>query len=122
MKIQFLKDTKNNEIKIIYSNTEVNIDGFVKLVANTADKGGEKHLPIFKIDGNKIEVSVGEILHPMEEGHFINFIYLETTNGGQIKFLKPNEKPQATFFFTDGEKPIAIYEYCNLHGLWKVEI
>lgn len=122
MKVQFLKSLTSNEIKIIHSNTEVDIDGFVKLVANTVDKGGEKHLPIFKIDDSKIEVTVGEILHPMEESHFINFIYIETTNGGHIKFLKPNEKPQTTFFLTDNEKPIAIYEYCNMHGLWKTNL
>ena len=22
----------------------------------------------------------------------------------------------------EGEKPVAVYAYCNLHGLWKAEI
>ena len=25
-------------------------------------------------------------------------------------------------FLLNGEKPLAVYAYCNLHGLWKVEL
>ena len=121
MTVQFFKDI-NGEIKIVNSNTELNIDGFTKLIANVAEKGGEKHLPTFTITDDKIEVAVGEVLHPMEEKHFINFIYLETVNGGYLKYLKSTDEPKATFILADGEEPVAIYEYCNLHGLWKVKV
>lgn len=121
MKVQFFKSTTDNDIKIIHSNTDLNIDGFTKLIANEVDKGGEKHIPAFTITDNKVEVKIGTILHPMEDKHFINFIYLETNKGGQVKFLNPNEEPTATFLL-ENETPTAIYEYCNLHGLWKVEV
>ena len=51
----------------------------------------------------------------------ISWIYVETKNGGQRKALKVNEEPKASFCFYDDE-PVAIYAYCNLHGLWKTEI
>jgi superoxide reductase len=51
--------------------------------------------------------------------HHIAFIYVETENGGIRMDL--SEKPEAVFC-TCVEKPIAVYEYCNLHGLWKTEL
>ncbi|MFZ2243363.1 MAG: desulfoferrodoxin family protein, partial [Blautia wexlerae] len=30
-------------------------------------------------------------------------------------------KPEAEFFLADGETLTAVYEYCNIHGLWKAE-
>ena len=38
-----------------------------------------------------------------------------------IKSLKAGEEPKATFILAEGEKPVAVYEYCNLHGLWVKE-
>ena len=57
----------------------------------------------------------------MLEVHYITFIVLETTAGYQKKNLKPGEKPAADFVLAEGEKAVAAYEYCNLHGLWKAE-
>ena len=37
---------------------------------------------------------------------------------GKIKYLKAGEKPEAVFDLA-GDKLVAVYEYCNLHGLWK---
>ena len=91
------------------------------LIPNTVDASGEKHLPDVTVLGNEVHVAVGSVLHPMEEAHHITFIYVETENGGQRKTLKIGEEPKASFCFT-GDKPIAVYEYCNLHGLWKTEI
>ncbi|MGI5935936.1 MAG: desulfoferrodoxin family protein [Oscillospiraceae bacterium] len=42
-------------------------------------------------------------------------------NGGQRKALKPGDAPRAVFLLED-DKPVAAYEYCNLHGLWKAEV
>ena len=39
----------------------------------------------------------------------------------EIHKLKPGEEPQTTFA-CDGAENVTIYEYCNLHGLWKAEI
>ena len=59
--------------------------------------------------------------HPMLPEHFIEWIHLETENGAQIKHLKPGETPEAVFMLAGGEKPVAAFAYCNLHGLWKAE-
>ena len=91
------------------------------LVPNTVEASGEKHLPEVAFSGDTLNVQVGSILHPMEETHHITFIYVETEKGGQRKALQIGEEPKASFCFTD-DKPIAVYEYCNLHGLWKTEI
>ena len=91
------------------------------LIPNTVDASGEKHLPVVSVSGNEVHVAVGSVLHPMEEAHHITFIYVETENGGQRKALKVGEEPKASFCLTD-DKPVAVYEYCNLHGLWKSEI
>ena len=92
-----------------------------ELVANTVDASLEKHTPVVNVNGDKVEVVVGSVEHPMLEEHFIKWIYLETKKGGQRKALKPGEAPKATFAVTDDE-PVAVYAYCNLHGLWKTVI
>ncbi|MEG0919442.1 MAG: desulfoferrodoxin family protein [Bacilli bacterium] len=92
-----------------------------ELVANTTDAATEKHVPVVSVDGNKIVAKVGDVEHPMLEEHFIQWIYLETENGGQRKALKPGMVPEATFVL-ENDKPVAVYEYCNLHGLWKKEL
>ncbi len=92
-----------------------------ELVAQTSESGKEKHLPVVtRPYENIIHVSVGSVPHPMTEEHFIRFIYLETENGGQIAYLTANDAPKASFCCK--EKPTAVYEYCNLHGLWKTEL
>ncbi|MGE4213952.1 MAG: desulfoferrodoxin family protein [Anaerotignaceae bacterium] len=92
-----------------------------ELVANTVDASLEKHTPVVSVNGDKVEVVVGSVEHPMLEEHFIKWIYLETKKGGQRKSLKPGEAPKAAFVVTDDE-PVAVYAYCNLHGLWKTVI
>ena len=88
---------------------------------NTTDAAGEKHVPVIAVDGNVVTVSVGEVEHPMLDAHYIVFIALETDKGYAVRDLKPGDKPVATFAVEDGEKVIAAYEYCNLHGLWKAD-
>ena len=92
-----------------------------QLVENTAEASVEKHLPAFTISNDKIEVQVGSTAHPMEEAHRIDFVYVETEKGGQRKRLNAGDSPKLTFSFTD-DKPINVYAYCNLHGLWKTEV
>lgn len=95
---------------------------FQELNANTTDASGEKHVPVVEKKGDTIVVKVGELEHPMLEEHYIMWIYLETEQGGHLRKLSPGEKPEAEFLLASSEKPIAAYEYCNLHGLWKAEI
>ena len=93
-----------------------------ELVPNTTDAAQEKHVPVVTVDGNTVKVQVGSVEHPMLAEHYITFIVLETTQGFQKKDLKPGDAPVAEFALTEGEKPVAAYEYCNLHGLWKKDI
>ena len=93
-----------------------------ELLPHTKDVGNEKHLPVVEINGSDVCVKVGSVEHPMLENHYINLIALETKNGNQIVELKPEDKPEAHFSIVDGDKVIAAYEYCNLHGLWKTEL
>ena len=91
-----------------------------ELVPNTVDASNEKHVPVVSwINDNTIKVDVGSVAHPMEAAHHIAFIYVETDKGGIKIDLK--DKPEAVIALGDA-KPIAVYEYCNLHGLWKVEL
>ncbi|MEE0515773.1 MAG: desulfoferrodoxin family protein [Emergencia sp.] len=92
------------------------------LEPNTTDAAGEKHVPVAEADGNKVVVKVGSVEHPMTEEHHISFIILETDKGVQRKNLDPVGKPEAEFVLADGEKAVAAYEYCNLHGFWKAEL
>lgn len=90
------------------------------LTANTTDAATEKHVPVFSLDENNLTVTVGDVEHPMLEEHYIQWIMVTQDGHTQRQELAPNEKPQAKFII-DGSKPFAVYEYCNLHGLWKAE-
>jgi superoxide reductase len=90
-----------------------------ELIPGTSDGAAEKHVPVFNVAGNKVTVNVGSVEHPMVEEHFIEWIAIETKKGSQRKFLKAGEKPCAEFILTDDDAVIAVYAYCNLHGLWK---
>jgi len=95
-------------------------DEMTELVPNTVDASAEKHLPAVTVSGDRISIQIGSAPHPMEDAHHITFVYAETEQGGQRKCLKPGKEPKASFAFID-DKPIAVYAYCNLHGLWKAE-
>lgn len=92
------------------------------LRANTTDGASEKHVPVVSIDGWSVSVRVGSAVHPMEDDHYIQWIALETDRGIQRKWLSPGAAPEAGFALVDGEVPVAAYEYCNKHGLWKVDL
>ena len=91
------------------------------LEAGVVEASHEKHIPVVTVDGDRVKVVVGAVNHPMAEEHSILWVYLETDKGGQRKSLEVGEPPVVEFSL-NGEKPIAVYAYCNLHGLWKSEI
>ena len=93
-----------------------------ELVPGAVDGALEKHVPAVTVDGKKIKVQIGEVIHPMVAEHYIQFVALETKNGFQIKQLKVGDEPKAEFVLADGDEAVAMYEYCNLHGLWVNEI
>lgn len=93
-----------------------------ELVPNTKDAALEKHVPAVTIEGNNLHVQVGSVVHPMLEEHHIAWIWLETQQGGQRANLAVGGEPKATFTLAPGDKAVAVYEWCNLHGLWKVDL
>ncbi len=91
------------------------------LEAGVVEASREKHIPEVEVSEGKVKVTVGSVIHPMAEEHSILWIYLETDRGAYRRDLKVGEHPVAEFVLAD-EKPVAVYAYCNLHGLWKKEI
>jgi len=87
------------------------------LQENTTDAATEKHVPVIEKSGSTVTVKVGSVAHPMLQEHYIEFIELLADGKTYRKFLKPGDKPEATFEIT--AKKVSAREYCNLHGLWK---
>ena len=92
-----------------------------ELVPNTVEASGEKHIPTVTVAEGKVEVNVGAVNHPMVDVHWIEWVQLQTDKGSQRKFLNPGQEPHVVFHLED-EKPVAVYAYCNIHGLWKTEL
>ncbi|MGI6076570.1 MAG: desulfoferrodoxin family protein [Fastidiosipilaceae bacterium] len=90
-----------------------------KLEAGTVDAAQEKHVPDVTREGNHIKVQVGSTLHPMEDKHYIQFIIVKQGDCTYRADLKPGQEPVAEFDIQDGAA--TVYEYCNLHGLWKAD-
>ncbi len=94
----------------------------IEVVPGTVDAAREKHIPDVTVEGNLVKVKVGSVEHPMLAAHYIEWIILETNQGFQKKDLKPEMKPEVCFALAEGEIPVAAYESCNLHGIWKADI
>lgn len=92
-----------------------------QLFPNTVEASTEKHIPKVEVKGRLVYVEIGSVLHPAEEAHHIEFIYLQTKNGGQRRSIKVGDKPVAMFAIVD-DMPLEVYAYCNIHGLWKSDV
>ena len=92
-----------------------------QLIPGTVDASKEKHIPVATVEGNIVKVAVGSVEHPMTEEHHIAWVYLQTDKGGQRKNLDVTGKPEVSFALCN-EKAVAVYAYCNLHGLWKADL
>ena len=86
--------------------------------AGVVEASREKHIPVATVEGNSVKVSVGSVEHPMSEEHSILWVELKTDRGVQRKNLVVGQPPVVVFALAD-EKPLEVYAYCNLHGLWK---
>lgn len=87
------------------------------LIENTTDAAKEKHVPVVEKQDGGIKVSVGSVLHPMEEKHYIEWIEVSAGECTYRQYLRPGKAPEA--FFPINAWPVTVKEYCNLHGLWK---
>ena len=93
-----------------------------EIVPGTVEASLEKHIPAVTVEGNLVKVKIGSVEHPMTEAHYIPWVYVETQKGGQRKNLLPDTAPEVTFALTEDDKAVAVYAYCNLHGLWKADV
>ena len=120
----FVSEDKQSMVMVLKGNEESINNGskMIPMTANTVDAAKEKHVPVVEVDGKTVSVKVGSVAHPMTEAHLIEWIYLQTKKGGQYRHLTPSDKPEAEFIVAEDDEPIAVYEHCNLHGLWKTDI
>jgi superoxide reductase len=86
-------------------------------VENTVDAAKEKHVPVLEKIADGLKVKVGEVAHPMEEKHYIEWIEVIADGKAYRQFLNPGEAPEATFMIE--AEQVTAREFCNLHGLWK---
>ena len=126
MKIEFYvcEHCGNVAVKVVDSGVPLVCCGerMVKLEAGSVDASKEKHVPAVKVEGNVVSVVVGEVEHPMTPEHYIQMICLVTEKGYQVAPLASDAEPKAVFAVAEGDAPVAVYEYCNLHGLWVAEL
>ena len=91
-----------------------------ELIPNTVDASKEKHVPSVAADGNKLKVVVGEVPHPMTKEHHITWIIVAEGNRTTRVVLPETGPPEEEFYI--GAGPITVYAFCNLHGLWAVDL
>ena len=93
----------------------------LELDPKAQDGALEKHGPVVERDGDLVKVAVGSVEHPMTDAHYIQWIMLQTKTGVHYRALTPTDAPKAEFAL-NGETPVAVYAFCNLHGLWKTDL
>lgn len=122
MEQKFLKCEKCGNIVAVVKETRVPImccgQKMEQIIPGTVEASKEKHIPVFKIENNKVTVTVGSIEHPMADEHYIEWISIQTKYGNQRKQLTPGQEPKVCFSLCEGDEIEAVYAYCNLHGLW----
>ena len=120
-KLQVYKcDKCGNIVEVLHSGKGdlVCCDEPMKLfVENTVDAAKEKHVPVVEKITDGFKVKVGEVAHPMEEKHYIEWIEVIADGKAYRQFLNPGEAPEATFMIE--AEQVTAREFCNLHGLWK---
>ena len=84
---------------------------------NTVDAAREKHVPVVEKTVDGFKVKVGDVAHPMEEKHFIEWVEIIADGKAYRQFLNPGEAPEAIFKIEAAQ--VTAREYCSLHGLWK---
>ncbi len=123
MKMKFYRCSHCGQIIAIVKETGVPVvccgEPMVEVIPGTTDASLEKHVPVFTVEGNKVQVSIGSAPHPMLPEHYIEWVAIQTKFGNQRKQLSPGDEPKACFSICDGDEVEAVYAYCNLHSLWK---
>lgn len=92
------------------------------LEAGVVEAAHEKHIPVVAAEDGLVRVSVGSVVHPMTQEHFIQWVALVTERSAYLHWLQPGEAPEAVFSLAPGETVQSVYAYCNLHGLWQAAL
>jgi len=123
MEMEFYRCNHCGQIIAVVKNVGVPVvccgEKMEKIIPGSVDASLEKHVPVYVLENNQVTVTVGSVEHPMQDVHYIEWILIQTKNGNQRVTLEPNQAPKATFALLPGDEVIAVYAYCNLHGLWK---
>ena len=90
-----------------------------EMIPNTVDAAKEKHVPVTTLTGNKLEVNVGSVDHPMTAEHLIEWIMVFQDGHTQRVQLEAGCKPSVSVCVNPAGGPVEVFAYCNLHGLWK---
>jgi superoxide reductase len=96
----------------------------------------KSHAPVIKAPATvkagepfTVEVSVGEVIHPMGSSHWIEYIELDIGNepAGRVDFQSNGyTSPKITFMVVlmkesapSGKVTLIAHQRCNLHGYWE---
>ena len=90
-----------------------------ELIPGTTEASGQKHIPVYEIEGNIVHVTVGSVDHPMTQEHYISFLAQVTSDRLEVVKLYPEQDCAVRFPKMRGGK---LYYYCNQHGLFEFKI
>ena len=124
MKFYMSENYSNIITKLTSNGAPILVDGkeLTLIQPGAIDAAVEKHVPAVSVEGNLVRVNVGEVNHPMTPEHYIPWVALETSHGAQVRWLQPTDAPSVSFLLAEGEEAKVVYAYCNLHGLWKIDL
>lgn len=100
--------------------------------AEKSAEGARKHIPAITVkkecalipDAGCVDVlvTVGEVIHPMEDKHHITFIdcYVDDTFVSRQQ-LTPGVNPGSLFHLKSAGQKVRVVENCNVHGWWTAE-
>ena len=91
-----------------------------RMTENTTDAATEKHVPVIELVDGSVTVKVGDVAHPMEEAHYIEWIEILVDDKVYRQYLQAGEPAVATFNIAT--TTVTARAYCNLHGLWTAKV
>jgi superoxide reductase len=80
------------------------------------------HTPLVHEEDGKVYVKIGNVLHPMDPEHYIDWVYLLTDKGAQRKILHPGQKSEVVFLIGEDEVVLDVEAHCTKHGLWQADL
>jgi len=71
-----------------------------------------------------INVKIGEVIHPMEEKHYIHFVdaYQDGKFIARTEFAPLKVYPATSFHLKDASGKVTIVENCTVHGYWMTDV